>query len=75
MHLAFQMDGRLTQFQMQDIARGRDMKTDLGLSPKWYHKFSSTATTLTDLSGNGNTATASGGTPVLVSGPTFTPNG
>ena len=75
MHLAFQMDGRLTQFQMQDIARGRDMKTDLSLSPKWYHKFSSTATTLTDLSGNGNTATASGGTPVLVSGPTFTPNG
>lgn len=75
MHMAFQMDGRLTQFQMQDIARGRDMVTSLGLTPKWYHKFSSTATTLTDLSGNGNTATASGGTPVLVPGPTFTPNG
>jgi hypothetical protein len=75
MHMAFQMDGRLTQAQMQDIARGLDMKTSLGLTPKWYHKFTSSATTLTDLSGNGNTATASGGPPVLVIGPTFTPNG
>ena len=75
MHMAFQMDGRLSQLQTQDIARGRDMMTSLGLTPKWYHKFTSAATTLTDLSGNGNTATASGGTPVLVAGPTFTPNG
>jgi concanavalin A-like lectin/glucanase superfamily protein/carbohydrate esterase-like sialic acid-specific acetylesterase len=74
MHSAFQMDGRPTLIQTQDLARGKDLKTDLGLSPKWYHKFNSTATTLTDLSGNGNTATASGGTPVLVSGPSFTPN-
>ena len=73
--MAFQMDGRLTQFQTQDIARGRDMMTSLGLTPKWYHKFTSTSATLTDLSGNGNTATASGGTPLLVAGPTFTPNG
>lgn len=75
MHMAFQMDGKLTQFQTQDIARGRDMMTSLGLTPKWYHKFTSTSATLTDLSGNGNTATASGGTPLLVAGPTFTPNG
>lgn len=75
MHMAFQMDGRLSQTQTQDIARGRDMMTSLGLTPKWYHKFTSTSTALTDLSGNGNTATASGGTPVLVAGPTFTPNG
>jgi hypothetical protein len=75
MHMAFQMDGKLTQSQTQDIARGRDMMTSLGLAPKWYHKFTSTSATLTDLSGNGNTATASGGTPVLVAGPTFTPNG
>jgi|GEM_PF-6799882 len=75
MHLAFQMDGRLTQAQMQDIARGKDLKTSLGINPKWYHKFTSTAATLTDLSGNGNTATQSGGTATLVSGPTFMPNG
>lgn len=75
MHLAFQMDGKLTQTQNQDIARGRDLMTTLGLSPKWYHKFTTTAATLTDLSGNGNTATLSGGTAVVVVGPTFTPNG
>ncbi len=75
MHSMFQMDGRLNQTQMEAIASGRDLVTSLGLTPKWYHKFSSASTTLTDLSGNGNTATASGGTPVVVPGPDFVPNG
>jgi hypothetical protein len=74
MYTAFQTDGMITQAQTQDIARGRDLITQVGLSPKWWHRFTSTAATLTDLSGNGNTATLSGGTATLATGPTFLPN-
>jgi hypothetical protein len=73
MYMAFQMDGMLSALQTQDIARGQDPVTGLGLSLKWYHKFTDTAATRTDLSGNNNTATL-GGTATQVTGPTFTPN-
>lgn len=70
MHSMFQMNGLLTQSQMESIARGVDPISGLGLTLNWYHKFSDTTPTLSDLTGNGNTATLSG-TASKVAGPTF----
>lgn len=70
MHSMFQMNGLLTQSQTESIARGVDPISGLGLTLNWYHKFSDTAATRTDLTGNGNTATLSG-VASQVAGPTF----
>jgi hypothetical protein len=70
MHLAFQMDGLLTQAEMENLAAGVDLMTGLSKTPKWYVKLQGTATSISDLSGNGNTGTLSG-TVTEVAGPTF----
>lgn len=70
MHLEFQVNSLLTQSQTESIAKGVDLKTGLGLNPSWYIKTTDTTATITDLSGNGNTATLAG-TAVKVDGPDF----
>lgn len=69
----FQVNSLLTQSQTESIAAGTDLITGLGLSPTWYHKLTSDASTITDLSGNGNTATKAG-TASVVTGPNFFPD-
>lgn len=70
-HSMFQMNGLLTQSEMESLARGTDLITGLAKSPNWYLKLDDITPTLPDRSGNGNTATLAG-TATKVAGPTFT---
>ena len=74
LYCAFQMDNLIAASTAEAIARGKDPITDLGLSLKWFHRFTDTTSPRTDLSGNGNTATRTAGIPVQVAGPVFIPN-
>ncbi len=68
-HSVFRLDQKLTDQQIVDIAQGQNLITDLALSPVAYWIFDS-ATSITDLSGNGHTLTAAG-SPTVVADPTF----
>jgi hypothetical protein len=71
MYMQFQLNSLLTQSQTESIARGLDPITNLNLTPSWYVKTNAITPTISDLSGNGNTATLFGSASV-VAGPPFT---
>ena len=68
----FKMSGRLSRENHTLLAAGKDLVTDLGMSPQIYTKLGTEGTTIPN-SGMGGEATATKvGSPILVSGPQFT---
>lgn len=64
------INGTFSNAQLESLAAGQDIMTDLGLSPLAYIKFNSLDSVITDSSGNGRNATKVN-SPVLRGGPQF----